>query len=296
MAPVDPLSTALTRIDDALARALGAPRLAGSPPHLASAVRHAVFPGGGRVRPLLTLAAARACGEDDPELALAGAAAVELVHCASLVHDDLPVFDDAALRRGRATVHVLFGEPVALLAGDALIVHAFEAIAEEGDRHPRRALAMTRALVDGLGMPGGIIGGQAWECEPRIDRRAYQRAKTGALFRAALQLGALAAGSPAEPWAPVGDHLGLAYQIADDLQDLLGAPGDKPVGQDLRHGRPNAARELGVEGAVAALRQELELAVAALPEPVDAEPMVRLLEAVGTRLLPAQALPVRATG
>jgi geranylgeranyl pyrophosphate synthase len=95
---------------------------------LAAAMRHAVFPGGARIRPQLCLAVARACGDSDPALADAAAAAIELLHCASLVHDDLPCFDDAPLRRGRASVHCAFGERLAVLAGDALIVQAFQTL------------------------------------------------------------------------------------------------------------------------------------------------------------------------
>lgn len=287
------LSRAHDCIDEALAHSLSARRLAGSPPHLVSAVRHAVFPGGGRVRPLLSLAVARACGLDDPALTLGGAAAVELVHCASLVHDDLPVFDDASERRGRPTVHMIFGQQVALLAGDALIVHAFDAIAEAADRHPARAMAMTRALVAGVGMPSGIIGGQAWESEPRIDREAYQRAKTGALFRAALQMGALSAGAEAATWALVGDHIGLAYQIADDVHDAVGSGGGKPVGQDERLGRPSAVRELGLSGAVESLRAEVEAAIQYIPSCEGRAELVLQLLDVANRLVPESLLPAR---
>ena len=281
------------RIDTALARALSAQRLAGSPPHLASAVRHAVFPGGGRVRPLLTLSAARACGDDAPGLSDAAAAAVELIHCASLVHDDLPIFDDADQRRGRPTVHALFGSQVALLAGDALIVHAFDFVAESAGAHCDRAVGMTRALAAGVGMPSGIIGGQAWECEPRVDRAAYHRAKTGALFRASLEMGAIAAGHSPIPWRTLGDHIGAAYQLADDLQDVLGqgAEAGKPVGQDLRLGRPNAVVEMGVDGAIAALARTVRDAEDAVPACVGRDGFVRLVRAIAARLVPAQALP-----
>lgn len=280
------LNAARAYVDEALAQVLSAQRLAGSPPHLTSAVRHAVFPGGGRVRPLLSLAVARACGMDDARLSMGGACAVELVHCASLVHDDMPIFDDASERRGRPTVHVLFGQQVALLAGDALIVHAFEAIAEAAERHPARGIAMTRMLVAGVGMPGGIIGGQAWESEPRVDREAYQRAKTGALFRASLQMGAISAGAQPAPWAEVGDRIGLAYQLADDLHDAVGAGGGKPVGQDERLGRPSVVRERGLSGAVQALEEEIEAGIGAIPSCQGRSELAALLRDVAGRLLP----------
>src|SRR5215467_5097344 len=118
-----------TRIERALNQAVGSAEVPGCPPRLAAAMRAAVFPKGARVRPRLCHAVASACGDDEPEATEAAAAAVELLHCASLVHDDLPCFDDADLRRGRPSVHAAFGEPLAVLAGDALIVLAFQTLA-----------------------------------------------------------------------------------------------------------------------------------------------------------------------
>ncbi|WP_284247035.1 polyprenyl synthetase family protein, partial [Methylobacterium haplocladii] len=114
------------RIETALDAAVAHLEAPGAPPRLAEALRYAVFPGGHRIRPRLCLSVARACGDDDPAAADAAAAAIELLHCASLVHDDLPCFDDAPMRRQKASVHVAFGEPLAVLTGDALIVAAFE--------------------------------------------------------------------------------------------------------------------------------------------------------------------------
>ena len=114
----------MQRIEQALSAALSGTEVASGPPRLAAAVRHAVFPGGARVRPRLCVAVALACGDDDPALTDAAAVALELLHCASLVHDDLPCFDDAPIRRGRASVHFAWGESLAVLAGDALIVRA----------------------------------------------------------------------------------------------------------------------------------------------------------------------------
>ncbi|HEY5308446.1 MAG TPA: polyprenyl synthetase family protein, partial [Casimicrobiaceae bacterium] len=118
----------MARIESALSAAVASGEGLGCPPKLVAAVRHAVFPGGARIRPQLCLAVAQACGDDDPALADAAAVAVELLHCASLVHDDLPCFDDATTRRGRASVHSAFGERLAVLAGDALIVNAFQTL------------------------------------------------------------------------------------------------------------------------------------------------------------------------
>ena len=135
-------------------------------------MRYAVFPGGARIRPRLCLAVAAACGDDDPALADAAAAAIELLHCASLVHDDLPCFDDAATRRGKPSVHRAFGEPLAVLAGDALIVLAFETLARAPRAAPQRLAPLLLIVGRAVGVPGGIVAGQAWECEPQVDLRA----------------------------------------------------------------------------------------------------------------------------
>ena len=130
----------ITRIEQSLATAIASGEAHGCPPKLAGAIRHAVFPGGARIRPQLCLAVSQACGDDDPELAEAAATAIELLHCASLVHDDLPCFDDAPTRRGRASVHFAYGESLAVLAGDALIVLAFETLAVASARSDRKSV------------------------------------------------------------------------------------------------------------------------------------------------------------
>lgn len=250
-------------------------------------MRYAVWPGGGRVRPLLTLQIAVATGDRWPRVADAAAAAVELIHCASLVHDDLPCFDDAALRRGRATVHRAYGEATAVLVGDALIVMAFEALAMAGAEAPHRLPGLVGALAAGVGAPRGIIAGQAWEAEPRPDLVAYHRAKTGALFEAAALLGALAGGGDAGAWAEVGRRIGEAYQIADDLADVLGGDHGKGAGQDQRHARPNAVAALGVGGAVDALWRRVEEACEAVPPCPHPEGVQRLLIGLAARLVPS---------
>ena len=165
-----------TRIERALEQALDSGGQAGCPPGLARAVHYAVFPGGARVRPRLCLAVAAACGDPDPALSDAAAVAIELLHCASLVHDDLPCFDDAPMRRGKPSVHSAFGERLAVLTGDALIVHAFEALARGGLRRPERLPALIATVAAATGMPTGIVAGQAWECETHVDLADYQRA------------------------------------------------------------------------------------------------------------------------
>jgi geranylgeranyl diphosphate synthase type II len=288
----------LARIERALEAAVGRAEGGESPPRLAEALRYTLFPGGARVRPMLCLSVARACGDDIPALSDAAGAAIELMHCASLVHDDMPCFDDADLRRGKPAVHRAFGEPLALLTGDGLIVMAFEVLAHAsagaGAEAPRRLAGLVAALTRATGMPNGIVAGQAWESEPEISLAPYHRAKTGALFVAATRMGALAAGADPTPWRTLGDRLGEAYQVADDLRDALATEEElgKPVGQDGLHGRPNAVTEFGIEGAVARLEQLLAEASDSIP-PCAGEAELRQLVAVqGKRLMPRALAPV----
>jgi len=276
------------RIENALRAALEAATGPGCPPRLQAAVQHAVFPGGARIRPQLTLAVARACGDDQPALTDAAAAAVELLHCASLVHDDLPCFDDAPLRRGQASVHSAYGERLAVLTGDALIVTAFEVLARAGATSPARLAPLLRTVAAGVGMPGGIVAGQAWECEPRVALREYQRLKTGALFTAATRAGALAAGGDAEAWAGLGDCLGEAYQVADDIRDVAAQPEwlGKPIGQDLALGRPSVALEKGMDAALAQFEGLVLDAIEAVPECRGAPLLRALVRAEAERLVP----------
>ncbi len=224
------MQQARVRIDQALSAAVARGEARGAPPRLAAAIRHAVWPGGARIRPHLCLAVSAACGDRDAALADAAAATIELLHCASLVHDDLPCFDDAALRRGRASVHVAYGERCAVLAGDALIVMAFDTLAAGATRNPLRLPTLLAVLAQRVGMPHGIVAGQAWECEDYAALPDYHRAKTGSLFAAATELGALAAGGDPEVWRGFGERLGEAYQVADDIRDaaceteMLGKP------------------------------------------------------------------------
>ena len=286
-----------SRIEAALSRAMALAEREGGPPRLAAAMRHAVYPGGARVRPRLTLAVARACGEDDPALTDAAAAAVELLHCASLVHDDLPCFDDAPLRRGLPSVHRAFGERLAVLAGDALIVLAFQTLGAGAGRQPQRLPALLARVAGGVGMPNGIAAGQAWECEPQVRLRDYQRAKTGALFAAAAGAGALCAGKDARPWLGLGEALGEAYQVADDIRDVAASAQllGKPVGRDLALGRPSVARERGLRGAIAQFTQLIDTALAAVPACAGAADLRALVRGEADRLLPspelAEALP-----
>lgn len=260
----------MDRLDGVFAAALqGAvtSRLDVSPPRLAAAMRHAVLTDGKRLRPQLLLRVAMATAGHCPQAALDAAVALELLHCASLVHDDLPCFDDAAERRGRPTVQRAFGAPTAVLAGDALIVLAFEVVAGEPTAS-RTRLAIVRTLAGAVGACGGLAAGQACEFETEpVDLASYHRCKTGSLFAAAVEIGALVGGASPQSWTAVGDELGQAYQLADDLVDAVGHPGQfgKPTRQDERHGRPNAAQAFGLSEAFARVKQHLYRAIAAVP-------------------------------
>ncbi len=288
---------AMQRIDQAIAQALKTCEDRGAPPRLAAAIRHAVLPGGARIRPQLALAVAGACGDDDPALADGAAAALELMHCASLVHDDLPCFDDALLRRGRPSVFAAYGERCAVLAGDALIVMAFEVLAVRAAKSPLRLPGLMAVLAARVGMPHGIVAGQGWECEDWVALPDYQRAKTGSLFAAATEMGALAAGADPRPWRAFGECLGEAYQIADDIRDVAADEHTlgKPAGRDRTLGRPSAVAELGMAGALANFEKLVTSAGAAVPEVPGARALRGLLHAEAERLLPpslrAQALP-----
>jgi len=274
---MDPSPRIETALKDAISRAGKGP----CPPKLVGALRYAVFPGGARVRPRLCLAVASACGDRHPTVANAAAAAIELLHCASLVHDDLPCFDDADTRRGKPSVHKAFGEPLAVLVGDALIVSAFQTLAYCAGDVPERMADLISVLGRAVGGPSGIVAGQAWECEPNVSLADYHKAKTGSLFAAATVAGALAAGAEAEPWRPLGECLGEAFQVADDICDLTVDPAarGKPGNQDIAHARPNAVQQLGIEGAGQRLQSLLDQAMASIP-PCEGEQQLRLTIAV----------------
>lgn len=220
-----------------------------APLPLANAMRHAVLGGGSRFRPRLLLAVAASAGSYDERFALHAASAVELLHAASLVHDDLPAFDDAKARRGLPSVHAKFGEALAILTGDALIVGAYETLHAGAEHHPRCHQAM-RILFRAGGAGEGLAKGQALEllpCDSNDALERYQRAKTGVLFEAAAALGALSANVDPAPWLGVARELGRLYQILDDVMDVCGDPVrvGKDLGNDERHGRPTSVAAPG---------------------------------------------------
>lgn len=273
------LATCLERsIEERLLSILPAPDTHPQPLH--RAMHHAVFAGGKRLRPKLVLQIAGACGAEPRELdlALGVACAVELIHTASLVHDDLPCFDDADTRRGQPTVHVQFGTPMAVLVGDALLALAFESLTSAPPQLAGRALRAISLLGRATGSVAGIIGGQSMEqslakgadslSAELLDQ--YHQMKTGALFQLACEAGAVVAGSSrAADWALVGQLIGRWYQLADDFLDAYGCSelAGKPVGQDSAHGRPNASVRLGAKAMRARMRsllREIDFCVVAL--------------------------------
>jgi geranylgeranyl diphosphate synthase, type II len=269
-------------IEKALAAALSGACSDDCPPKFSSALRYSVFPGGARVRPKLVLAVAHACGDADVTAAMAGACAIEMLHCASLVHDDLPCFDGAAYRRGKPSVHVAYGERLAVLAGDALIIEAFATTAA----YP----VITRIVAKSVGAPNGICAGQAWECESSMDLVRYQRAKTGALFAACTMVGAASAGRDHKPWAALGMLIGEAFQVADDLRDVAGTSGEigKPTGQDAANGLPNMVSTLGFDGAMQHLENLLERVVNSIPECPGRAALGQQIVAVSRAMVPKQ--------
>ena len=276
------------RIEAAIKEAIALSQSNLAPAKLMAALRYATFPGGARIRPKILTSVAMACGDDQPQLTDAAAASLELIHCASLVHDDLPCFDDANVRRGKASLHLAYSEPLAVLTGDSLIVLAFEALVAVEGVSLSRVLELIRLLSRQTGMPNGICAGQGWESEPKIDLSAYHRSKTGALFVAATQMGAVATGQEAEPWYELGARIGEAFQVADDLRDVIYSEDQlgKPAGQDNLHTRPNAVSELGLEGAKRRLKDILAGAISSIPSCPGEAQLAQMVTLQAKRIVP----------
>ena len=239
------------RIEHVLARELALTD--GTPPALADAMRYAVLGGGKRARPLLAYAAGELAGAD-PAIVDGPAAAVEMIHAYSLVHDDLPCMDDDALRRGKASCHVACGEALALLAGDALQAQAFATLARTPLAAPGEACALL-ALCAG---PAGMAGGQAIDLAhvgvamALPDLETMHMMKTGALIRAAIRLGAACGRSLAAAETAALDRFasaaGLAFQVVDDVLDVEGSAATlgKTAGKDAASGKPTYVTLLGL--------------------------------------------------
>ena len=155
---------------------------------------------------------------------------------------------------------------------------------------PERLATLTITVAQSVGVPGGIVAGQAWECEPQIDLAHYHRAKTGALFAAACVAGAASAGADGEPWRMVGEKLGEAYQVADDIRDAAADEDEigKPVGRDLALGRPSAVIELGIDGALHRLHELVRGAIDAMPPCRNGAELRSLMLSEAKRLVPAK--------
>ncbi|MBU1174757.1 MAG: polyprenyl synthetase family protein [Alphaproteobacteria bacterium] len=245
-----------------------------APEALAAAMRHGALNGGKRLRPLLVVETAGVF--DMPEAdAMPAAVAVELVHCFSLVHDDLPAMDDDDLRRGKPTVHKAFDEATAILAGDALHSRAFAILA--GDRaHPDPSVRM--ALVTELAMAagaGGMAGGQQRDLEgerggfSNADIAQMQMMKTGALIRAAVRMGALIGGAAPDAMAALtlyGEAAGRAFQLADDILDLTATPEQmgKATHKDDARNKPTLLARIGLDAAQRHLGDHIHRAISAL--------------------------------
>lgn len=279
------------RIEAAVSAAIACGQGHAAPAKLSATLGYAVTPGGARIRPTILTSVAMACGDPSPALTDAAGAALELMHSASLVHDDLPCFDDAELRRGKPALHRAFSEPLAVLSGDSLIIMSFQVLARAARHDPATAIALIDVLATRSGMPFGICAGQGWESEDKIDLSAYHQSKTGALFIAATQMGALAAGQEAEPWTELGARIGEAFQVADDLRDALcdEATLGKPAGQDDLHGRPNAVAQLGIQGAVARFDDILAGAISSIPACPGEAALAQMVKAYADKLVPAIA-------
>ena len=290
----------VTLLDTWLERFL--PPAAAVPESLHRAMRHAVFSGGRRLRPQWLLQVAQACGAGKTELALSlrAACAIKLVHIASLVHDDLPCFDDASERRGRPTVHVLAGEPTAVLTGDALLTQSFEILASAPRPLAMRALRLVRMLARATGSCAGLIGGQGLEQEvaqyeiganafcPAEFIERYHSMKTGVLFGVAAEMAAVAAGATTTAeWGAVGQLFGKWYQLAHDLTEvqsrIAAAHGSACKGAPL--GPPNAVLSRG-EAAVRAQLQAVlaEIRKRVLTLAVQPEPLIAFLDVLPAHL------------
>ena len=262
------------RVDAALDRLL--PAAHEWPARLHEAMRYAVFGGGKRVRPILARAACRAAG-GDPETVLEAASALEMIHTYSLIHDDLPALDDDTLRRGRPTVHVAYGEAVAILAGDALLTEAFAVLGRlpAGDALAVRRAEACRLVAEAVGSRG-MVGGQVEDIDATgaaLDGARLERihtTKTGALIGAAVELGALLAGADGEPrqaFAGFGCRLGLLFQIADDILDVTGTAASlgKTPGKDAAAGKLTYPAVWGLDAA----RKELEALAGSLVQEAE---------------------------
>lgn len=278
------------RLETALERFLPGDEAAS--PQLARAMRYAVLGTGKRFRPVLVYAACEIAG-GDPARADVPAAAVELIHAYSLVHDDLPAMDDDDLRRGQPTCHRAFGEASAVLAGDTLHTRAFELLADQGEFRDDQRLAMLRCLTGAAGMDG-MAAGQSQDMLAHGEQLTIEALeemhylKTGRLITAALELGALAGDATPELQQRLreyGDSIGLAFQIQDDILDITATTEamGKTTGSDDRHGKSTFPELMGLEGSQNRARHLAEQAIETLGGRNGAQPLEQLARFVVSR-------------
>jgi geranylgeranyl diphosphate synthase type II len=260
---LSPTSTAIQQyldeqrlqVDAELERIL--PAVGEYPPSIHQAMRHSVFAGGKRLRPILCLESGRLFNGDERSLRRLGCA-LELIHTYSLIHDDLPALDNDDLRRGKPTCHRVFGEATAILAGDALLTLAFEIISEPGAGSEERRLRVIHDLSHAIGTRAGMVGGQVVDLETAGQTTSAKTlqyihsAKTGSFLRAAVRSGALDAGASPEDLSRLstyGEKIGLAFQIADDLLDVTSTREElgKSVGKDDQQHKATYPAIYGIE-------------------------------------------------
>ena len=250
-----------------------------APSTIHRAMRYSLFAGGKRIRPVLAMAACDAVSEcmDGIEDA---ACALEMIHTYSLIHDDLPAMDNDDLRRGRPTCHKVFGEGIAVLAGDALLTLAFETLAKLPDCRPERRARIIAEVAAASGSVGGMIAGQVEDIEgegetPTRERlESIHRGKTGALLRASVRLGGIYSGASDlqyEALSIYGDHVGLAFQIVDDILDVEQSSEQlgKTAGKDAAQGKITFPAVYGISESREMADEQLELALSAV-EPFGA--------------------------
>jgi farnesyl diphosphate synthase len=271
------LTDLASAVETALDRQLDIARLSGPGPaadRLVAAMRHGSLEGGKRLRPLLVRQAG-AIFNVPANQALTAGLAVEMVHCYSLIHDDLPAMDNDDLRRGRPTVHKAFDEATAILAGDALLTHAFGLLADP-QCHPQPAvrIALVTELVAGSG-GGGMVGGQMRDIEGEKggfsgdEISTMQAMKTGALIRASVRMGAILGGADARALSVLtayAEAAGRAFQLADDILDVTASAQTmgKATGKDAALGKQTLVGQLGLDGAKSRLNQTVTEALSAL--------------------------------
>ncbi len=268
----DYLHDTTQRVDAALHRWV--PDETVEPLNIHKAMRYSLFAGGKRIRPVLCISAAQAVAPSTPGLGDA-ACTLEMIHTYSLIHDDLPALDNDDLRRGRPTNHKVFGEAMAILAGDALLTLAFQVLSSINELDGPKRAALVRELATASGTVRGMIGGQVHDIEgegqpPTAELlEAIHRAKTGALLRASVRMGAICAGATPAQYDALscyGEHVGLAFQIVDDLLDIEQSSEQlgKTAGKDVAQGKITFPAVYGIDQSHKMAETELQLAHQAL--------------------------------